>query len=392
MKKFFIILAIIIGIFIVYYYLDYTKILSRNISIPKTDLTPSAKNNQLDNAPAISIFRENLAIPWAIAFLPDGNLLVTERPGKLDLISKNGSSSTLLGNISVKAEGEGGLLGVAVSPNFSQNKNIYLYYTFASSDSNNMLNRVVKYKLDNNKLAREKILVDNIPSGSNHDGGRIKFGPDGYLYITTGDGEQPSLAQSKNTLGGKILRITEDGNPAPGNPFANAQGKPTNSTQNPLIYSYGHRNPQGITWDNSGQLWETEHGRSIPLSGLDEINKISPGLNYGWPIIQGDEKKEGMVTPVLNSTASVTWAPSGTAFLNGSLFFGGLKGNGLYQYDINTGKLSKYLDGKLGRIREVVVGPDGFLYITTSNTDGRGTPSEGDDKILKVNPKKLSEL
>ncbi|HVT01631.1 MAG TPA: PQQ-dependent sugar dehydrogenase [Patescibacteria group bacterium] len=385
MKKFFLTIALVLIVVLVYSYLNYTKILSRNNSIPKSsNSTSKNQKDDLINAPALSVFQENMAVPWAIDFLPNKDMLVTERPGNLKLITNDGKPQTIA-TLSVKAEGEGGLLGVAVSPDFSHNHDIYLYYTFASKGANNNLNRIVKYKLEDNKLTQEKILVDNIPSGSNHDGGRIKFGPDGYLYITTGDGEQPSLAQSKNTLGGKILRITEDGKPAPNNPFDGKNG-------NDLVYSYGHRNPQGITWDSNNNLWETEHGRSIPLSGLDEINKIEPGKNYGWPIIQGDETKTGMVTPVLNSTAKVTWAPSGTSFLNGSLFFGGLKGNGLYQYEISTGKLTKHLDGKLGRIREVVVGPDGYLYITTSNTDGRGTPSAGDDKILKVNPEKLSEL
>lgn len=265
--------------------------------------------------------------------------------------------------------GEGGLLGIALHPDFENNKYVYLYYTYSSTEDDT-LNRVVRFQLRNSKLTSEQVIVDVIPGAVNHNGGRIKFGQDGYLYITTGDAQNPSFAQDKNSLAGKILRVTDEGKTAAGNPFDN------------LVYSYGHRNPQGLAWDNQGRLWATEHGPQA----LDELNLIEKGANYGWPVIQGDEKREGMVSPVIQSGPDVTWAPAGAAFLDGSIFFGGLRGEALFEYKIADKSLKKYFQGQFGRIRAVVLGPDGYLYITISNTDGRGEPSAGDDKLIKINP------
>jgi len=234
----------------------------------------------------------------------------------------------------------------------------------------------------NGQLSDERIIVDNIPGASNHNGGRIKFGPDSYLYITTGDAQEPSLAQTKSSLAGKILRVTDEGKPTPGNTF------------DTMVYSWGHRNPQGIAWDKDGNLWETEHGPSGGSlgTGNDEVNFIELGKNYGWPEIQGNQTKEGMVTPVRNSTPQLSWAPSGAAFIGNSLFFSGLKGQTLYEAVIENNQITNFKEhfkGKYGRIREVIAGPDGMLYITTSNLDGRGRPNQGDDKIIRINPQKL---
>ncbi|MDQ5900955.1 MAG: hypothetical protein QG600_533, partial [Patescibacteria group bacterium] len=218
-----------------------------------------------------------------------------------------------------------------------------------------------------------------IPGASNHNGGRIKFGPDGYLYIGTGDAQEPSSAQSKTTLAGKILRVTDRGLRVAENPFNNQ------------VYSYGHRNVQGLAWSSDGSLWATEHGRSGVRSGLDELNLIEMGLNYGWPEIEGDEKLAGMMTAIFDS-GSTTWAPSGAAFVENSLFFAGLRGSTLYEAVIEDGKVievKEHLSGELGRIREVVADESGLLYITTSNTDGRGIPDNTDDKVIKINPQKL---
>lgn len=333
---------------------------------PKCEFAECPKE---DSATPISVVAENLEIPWAIAFLPDGRLLVTERPGRVRLVEKSGELKLAATISSVKHIGEGGLLGIALHPDFASNKFVYLYYTYSGS-GNNTLNRVVRYKLENDQLINEEIIVNEIPGASNHNGGRIKFGPDNMLYITTGDAQNPSQAQDRNSLAGKILRVTDEGSPAPGNPFGN------------LVYSFGHRNPQGLAWDGN-KLWATEHGPSTK----DEVNLIEIGKNYGWPEIEGDEKRSGLENPVSNS-GSDTWAPSGAAFYQGSVFFGGLRGSALFEKTADN-KLQESFKNDFGRIREVILGPDNFLYITTSNRDGRGLVKAGDDKIIKVDPRKL---
>ena len=352
-------------------------LLQKNSTLPTSTLE---KSQSTTNIP-LTIIAENLDVPWAIAFLPDNKMLVTERPGRVRIINADGTTrQNFAATISVDVEpgGEGGLLGIALHPSFNENHYVYLYYTYRSQE-NQTLNRVVRMKFENDKLANEEIIVDKIPGAIYHNGGRIKFGHDGYLYITTGDGRESSRAQDTDSLAGKILRVTDQGKAALGNPFNNP------------VYSYGHRNPQGIAWDSRGQLWATEHGRSNP-TGYDEINLIQSGKNYGWEIIQGNETKTGMETPKINSGATTTWAPSGAAFIGNSLFFAGLKGETLYEAIIRDNQvieLKEHLAGEYGRLREVVVGPDGMLYITTSNRDGRGNPGNSDDKIIKVNPQKL---
>ncbi|HSA83964.1 MAG TPA: PQQ-dependent sugar dehydrogenase [Patescibacteria group bacterium] len=359
----------------------------KTVDLPKASLSPTQSTENetqtavVEDAARISVVAENLDTPWAIAFLPDTSMLVTERAGRVRFIDANGTlRAEPIATISdVKEIGEGGLLGIAVHPDFASNHFIYLYYTY-NSTNNNTQNRVVRFTFANNTLSNRTVIVDAIPGASNHNGGRIAFGSDGFLYITTGDSQDPSLSQTTSSLAGKILRVTDDGSPVPGNPFGTR------------VYSYGHRNPQGIAWDSQGQLWSTEHGRSGIQSGLDELNKIESGKNYGWDIIQGDETRQGMVTPVLHSGSSTTWAPGGLAYLDGKLFFVGLRGQGLYEVVLQgdtVSSLKKHFDGELGRIRDVVVGPDKMLYITTSNRDGRGTPKENDDKVLRVNPEKL---
>lgn len=330
--------------------------------------------------PLYSIIAKNIDTPWAIAFLPDKSMLVTERKGTVIKISTDNSyQPKVVATISqAKEKGEGGLLGIALHPDFQKNHFVYFYYTF-QNDGENTSNRVVKMVYKNDQLEDETVIVDNIPGASNHNGGKIKFGPDGYLYITTGDAQNPSQAQDTGSLAGKILRVTDEGKPAVGNPFKN------------LVYSYGHRNPQGIAWNQDGTLFATEHGRSGVQSGLDEINIIKTGKNYGWPAIQGDETKTGMQSPVVNSGASSTWAPAGADFVGNSLFFGGLRGQGLYEVVFEGEKfisMKEHFIKELGRIREVVLGPDNMLYITTSNRDGRGNPSSQDDLVIRVNTKK----
>jgi glucose/arabinose dehydrogenase len=375
----FIMLLLIVTGYALYAKLSSQKAAVSTVSPTATPISQLQTTQQ--DIPAVSTIASGLEVPWAIAFLPDKTMLFTERPGRVRMITANGQllpDPPLTLSVPLPRDGEGGLLGIAIHPDFSSNHYVYLYYTYASS-GNQTKNRVVRYTFANNKLTGETIIVDAIPGALYHDGGRIKFGPDRYLYITTGDSQDPSLAQSTNAIAGKILRVTDDGKAAPGNPFNN------------LVYSYGHRNPQGIAWDQTGKLWETEHGRSNP-TGFDEVNLIDPGKNYGWDIIQGNETKAGMVTPKINSGPTTTWAPSGAAFVGNSLFFAGLKGQTLYEAVIQNNTvldIKAHLKGQYGRLREAVVGPDGMLYITTSNRDGRGSPGADDDKILRINPTKL---
>ena len=341
-------------------------------AIPQKENVESNEENR-DTAPIWEI-AANLEVPWALAFLPDGSLIVTERKGTVRLIDKNGNLiKDPVATIAVKQIAESGLHGITLHPDFNVNHFLYLYYTY-SSNGQNTLNRVSRFVFENNTLSNETVIVDTIPGAQFHDGGRIKFGPDKKLYITTGDALEPSLAQDTNSLAGKILRVNDDGSPVSTNPFTSR------------VYSYGHRNPQGITWDDTGRLWETEHGQT----NTDELNRIEPGKNYGWPVIRGAESQKGLESPIEQSGQN-TWAPAGAAYLNGSIFFAGLRGQALFEAKIENGKVAllEHFKGELGRIREVIVGPDDMLYITTSNRDGRGIPLPGDDKILRVNPQKL---
>lgn len=332
----------------------------------------------------VETIANNLSIPWSIDFSPDGRIFFSERIGHLRVIEEGYLSNSIL-NLDVGG-GEGGMLGIALHPSFENNHFIYIYYTY--NDFLSTKNKVVRYVESNNVLTDETIILDNIPGASFHDGGRIKFGPDGKLFITTGDAGNPTLSQNLNSLAGKILRINPDGSIPDDNPFSNSP-----------IYSYGHRNPQGIAWNKSGILVATEHGPS-GFRGFahDEINVINPGQNYGWPDIIGDERKEELKNPILHSGED-TWAPSGATFYygqkipewDGMFFAAALRGQHLHiiEFDWSEEKVKshgKLFLGEFGRLRDVVMGPDGFLYMLTSNTDGRGDPSDNDDKILRIKP------
>ncbi len=367
-----IVLILLAGIAGILWLTDY---LQRNNTIPS--LQEVSKKQQPKDIPRLTTIAQNLEVPWEIAFLPDSTMLVTERPGQVLHIDPQTGNATTVATLSVKQIGEGGLHGITLHPNFKENNYVYVYYTYAG-DTNQTLNRVSRFLYTNNTLHDETTIVDAIPGAANHDGGRIKFGPDNHLYITTGDAQQPSLAQNTDSLAGKILRVTDTGTAVNTNPFDNE------------VYSYGHRNPQGICWDDNDQLLATEHGPSGAQSGFDELNLIRPGVNYGWPEIQGDETQNGMQTPLIQSGTS-TWAPAGAACIGEKVYFGGLRGNALYEATINGDavELTSHLQGELGRIRAVVLGSDGMLYITTSNRDGRGVPDNNDDRIIRVNPEKL---
>ena len=315
-----------------------------------------------------------LAVPWGIAFLPDGSAIVTERDTRrvLRLVpnSDGGPDAEAdvieIGEIEEAVpEVEAGLLGVAVSPDFSVDKTLFFYATTAEDNS------VFTVTLQDDELGEPTPILTGIPKGVIHDGGRLQFGPDGFLYVSTGETGDPGLAQIPSSLAGKILRITPDGDPAPGNPDEDSP-----------VWSLGHRNVQGLAFDDAGRLWASEFGDEI----YDELNLVTPGGNYGWPAIEGRGGDPDYVDPLLTwSTADAS--PSGLAFADGTLWMAALRGERIWQIPLNgkiPGKPVSQLTGEHGRIRTVVPTPDGDLWVATSNRDGRGTPSEDDDRILLV--------
>jgi glucose/arabinose dehydrogenase len=313
-----------------------------------------------------------LAVPWGIAFLPDGSAIVTERDSRrvLRLVPRDGVEAeiTELGEIEEAApEVEGGLLGVAVSPDFAEDSTLFFYATTAEDNS------VFKVTLDGDDLGEPTPILTGIPHGVIHDGGRLAFGPDGFLYVSTGETGNPSLAQDPDSLAGKILRITTDGDPARGNPDADSR-----------VWSLGHRNVQGLAFDETGQLWASEFGDQT----FDELNRIAPGANYGWPEFEGRGGGPDFVDPLLTwSTEDAS--PSGLAFADGNLWMAALRGQRLWQIPLDgetPGKPVGLFTGDYGRIRTVVTTPDGDLWVATSNRDGRGIPADADDRILLVSP------
>lgn len=317
----------------------------------------------------INIIADSLQIPWRVAAPPDGSLLATERPGVLRQLSSNGNDIRIEG---VHQIGEGGLLGLVLHPRFKDNRQLYLYLTTKNGD--NLVNRVERYVYHNKTLHERTTIITDISGSIYHDGGELAFGPDGHLYVGTGDASFEELSQDSSSLGGKILRVRDDGSIPDDNPFNNA------------VYSLGHRNVQGLAWDDKSNLWATDHGPSGVESGYDELNKIEKGGNYGWSIIRGSEEQEGLRRAVMHSGPTVTWAPSDLTYTNSSLYFTGLRGRAIYEAKLNDTRddvtLKTYLQNQYGRLRSVLV-RGSSLIVSTSNTDGRGQPFKGDDKILE---------
>jgi glucose/arabinose dehydrogenase len=340
---------------------------------------PSKPNAQVE------VLARGLETPWAIAFAPDGRIFITERPGRIRVIKNGALPKEPWMQIEVYQSGEAGLLGLALDPAFERNRFIYAAHTYRD-DKDKIKNRLVRLRDETGKGVFDKVLLDNVEGANNHDGGRVKFGPDEKLYWTTGDAQTTRLAQNLSSLNGKILRLNSDGTIPSDNPFPKS-----------LVYSHGHRNPQGLAWQpGSGRLYATEHGPSgFQGCCLDEINLIEPGKNYGWPEIRGDEKRDGMVSPVLHSGTSDTWAPGGATFVTrgswaGSLLFTGLRGESLYRivFDPENPRkvmtFERFFVREFGRLRDVAEGPDGAIYILTSNRDGRGKPAVEDDRVLRL--------
>jgi glucose/arabinose dehydrogenase len=325
----------------------------------------------------------NLEVPWSFTFAPDGRLFVTERPGRVRIVDLAGGRSDLALTLDdVFTQAEAGLLGLALDPDFAQNRLVYLYYS-ARTQTGGAVNRVVRYREAGSTLGERVVLLDNIPAAAIHDGGRLRFGPDGLLYITAGDAANTGLPQDLGSLAGKILRINRDGSTPRANPFSSP------------IYSYGHRNPQGIDWHPAtGDLWASEHGNV----GNDEVNVIDAGANFGWPTIQGNQSMAGMRTPVSFYNPAI--APSGASFYRGqgfprfanNLFVATLRGTHLRRLTIDAASPrriaaeERLLIDTFGRLRDVVSGPDGLLYVATNNRDGRGAPASSDDRILRLVP------
>jgi glucose/arabinose dehydrogenase len=308
-----------------------------------------------------------LSVPWGVAFLPGGDALVSERTtGRIVRVSPGGRKRVVMRIPGVDTDaGEGGLLGLAVSPEYRSDRLVYAYFT------SNTDNRIVRFRLG----GRVRPILTGIRRNFNHNGGRIAFGPDGKLYAGVGDAVNSDLSQNRRSLNGKILRMNPNGSVPAGNPFGDS-----------LVWSLGHRNVQGLAWDSRGRLWATEFGQD----NFDEVNLIRPGRNYGWPEVEGRGSTEGgrFTNPV------VTWrtsdaSPSGAAIRGGTLYIGALQGQAVLRVRLNGESGSKraaLLDGRYGRIRTVVRAPDGSLWVTTSNRDGRGDPRGGDDRIVRLVP------
>lgn len=329
----------------------------------------------------LEVFLDQLEVPWAIEMADDGRILFTERPGRVRLVRDGELVDAPLITLSdTYHRSEGGLLGLALHPQFTDNGLFYVHQTYR--DGQAVKNRVLRLQLNGDEAVMDKVIIDDLPGANNHNGGRLKIGPDDKLYITTGEIYEIHLAQQLDNLGGKLLRLELNGTIPADNPFE----------QSP-VYSWGHRNPQGLAWHlETNELYSSEHGQTAH----DEINIIQPGNNYGWPIIEGDKQSDEMRSPILHS-GSVTWAPSGITFIaNGpwenDMLVANLRGEQLLRLVLNPDDPTLIDDviplykGEYGRIRDVYESSDGVIYFLTNNRDGRGKPSTNDDRIMMLVP------
>jgi aldose sugar dehydrogenase len=352
---------------------------------PPKEQQISSKNAEYKIEPFVS----NLEVPWSIVFTSPTRILVNERPGRLRVIENGKLAEKPLREFpETSNNSEEGLMGLCLDPDYAANK--YIYLSYAYERDGDLLVRVMRFKDNGNILSEDKNIFDNLPAERYHAGCRLRFGPDKMLYITTGDAGDRQFAQDINKLHGKILRINADGTIPSDNPFPNSP-----------VWSYGHRNPQGIDWyGNSNIMWSTEHGPSgfDGPGGGDEVNVIERGKNYGWPIVSHTDNKDGFVTPLLVFTPAEAPA-SGMFYKSGTLpefkntfLFGCLKGQGIMKVTVDPYDPTKQLSFEkiattYGRIRDITEGPDGYIYFSSSNKDGRGSPKDGDDKIYRIIPK-----
>jgi glucose/arabinose dehydrogenase len=313
------------------------------------------------------IIADNLDVPWGIAFLGSGDALVSERnSGRVMRISNRGKVSSVgnvAGVVAPSGLGEGGLMGIALAPN--DEETLFAYITTGSDD------RVVRCSMAGGRLGRPKAILTDIPTSVHHHGGRLLFDRRGMLLVSTGDAENPSAAQDNQSIQGKILRIRTDGRAAPGNPYGNR------------VWSYGHRNVEGLAFDAEGRLWATEFGDQK----ADELNLIVKGKNYGWPRVEGRSEESGLEAPKLTWSPTSSCSPAGLAIAASTAFVGALRGQCLFAVPLRgtaAGKPRAYFAEDYGRVRSVAAAPDGTLWMTTSNTDGRTEPGRDDDLILRV--------
>ena len=332
---------------------------------------------------AVETVVEGLEVPWDLAFTPDGRILITERPGRIRVVTNGILQPIPYATIEAFHSSEAGLMGITLHPNFAVNGHLYVCYTYREGRST--FNRIARLTDQGEQAVDHHVILDHIPGANRHDGCRIRFGPDGYLYATTGDATDPALAQDLDSLAGKVLRMTADGAVPLDNPFPAS-----------LVYTWGHRNPQGLDWHPvTGDLFITEHGPDRD----DEVNVLEPGKNYGWPEITGASGAPGYVDSALSLTPTV--AIAGAAFVTGNSFpkawrgnlvFAALKSSHLQRVVLEPpdfrvlASRQTLFQGEFGRLRAVVMGPDGYLYFTTSNRDGRGSRRQGDDRLLRLGP------
>ncbi len=356
------------------------------------DITFTAGENQ-NTKFRVENVATGLEVPWAFAWLPNGDMLLTERPGRVRIIEGGQLKvEPVYIVLDVEPSGESGLMDISVHPNFAKNGFLYIAYAYRG-DGKQV--KIVRYKYTDNKFTEPKIVIENVPAAPNHAGTRARFGPDAKLYITTGDATKWDLAQDMTSLAGKTLRLNDDGSVPDDNPFVSQKG--TRSE----IWSLGHRNAQGLAWQpGTGLMFQTEHGPSQfegRGGGADEVNIVEAGKNYGWPTIWGTRTQAGLEPPLLEYTPAC--APASGAFYNGdkfpafkgNYFFGCLRSARIIRVVLdgrNVVRQENLLEGNVGRVREIAEGPDGFLYFSTSNRDGRGTPAENDDRIMRIVPAK----
>ena len=364
------------------------------ISQPLTTATPYTEQFHVQEQDyRVEVVAEGLDTPWSMAFSPDGRIFLTERPGRVRIIQNGRLINEPIELRNVSEVVEAGLLGIAIHPDFLDNRYIYIYHSYGAARG--LRNQVSRFTEADNQLSNETVILNNIPGSPIHDGGRIKFGNDGKLYISTGDAGQRDRAQDLDYLGGKILRVNPDGTIPRDNPFS---GSP--------VYSLGHRNPQGMDWHPiTGKLVITEHGPSGELGfAHDEVNLVEAGANYGWPLVVGSSDDPEYVNPIIHS-GTETWAPSGAVFYRSGkieqfkdkYIIATLRGQhlrvlGFNEHLENVVSNEVFFREEYGRIRLVLEGPDGYIYFATSNKDGRGTPITDDDRVLRIVPSEIPPI